>query len=230
MIEKLFRFLNRIVLDMLVIVEIHGQALAEAVVGPHILVANHLGFIDGFLLYYVSWHEDLIAVIAEKYERNPFFRWLGRQLDVIFIDRYAADIRSFRKVYRRLQRGGVLAIAPEGTRSPSGSLIAGKQGAAYLSMKLGLPVVPAAFIGSQDRLLLESWKKLKRPKIQVRFGKPFLLDPLTPEGRSEAVADGLDEIMCRIADLLPEEYRGVYADHPKLVVRRRELETYQSSS
>jgi 1-acyl-sn-glycerol-3-phosphate acyltransferase len=216
MIGNIFRFLNRAVINLLARVEIIDQELAKAVQGSHILVSNHLGFIDGFLLYYVSWHTDLIVIVAEKYEQNAIFRWLGRNMDIIFIDRYAADVRSFRQVYRRLKRGGVLAIAPEGTRSPTGGLIEGHMGAPYLAMKLRVPVVPAGIIGSQDRRLVLHWKKLRRPVIQVRFGEAFDLDELPQEGREAALQAGLDEIMCRIAYLLPPVHRGIYAGHPRL--------------
>jgi 1-acyl-sn-glycerol-3-phosphate acyltransferase len=50
----------------------------------------------------------------------------------------------------------------------------------------------------------------------ARFGKPFRLPPFSRENREEDLRRQTDEVMCRIAALLPPEYRGVYADHPRL--------------
>jgi 1-acyl-sn-glycerol-3-phosphate acyltransferase len=59
---------------------------------------------------------------------------------------------------------------------------------------------------------------LRRPHITINIGSMFNLPPLPAEGqgRAEALKTDTDEIMCRIAALLPEENRGFYADHPRL--------------
>jgi 1-acyl-sn-glycerol-3-phosphate acyltransferase len=60
----------------------------------------------------------------------------------------------------------------------------------------------------------------------VRIGQPFILPPLQGQDRDAALQEYTDEIMCRIAVLLPPDYRGVYADHPRL----RQLVEYHPSS
>jgi 1-acyl-sn-glycerol-3-phosphate acyltransferase len=50
----------------------------------------------------------------------------------------------------------------------------------------------------------------------VKAGPAFKLPPLPREDREEVLKQYTDEIMCHIAALLPEKYRGVYADHPRL--------------
>jgi 1-acyl-sn-glycerol-3-phosphate acyltransferase len=137
-------------------------------------------------------------------------------MDAIFVDRYHADIHAVREVMRRLNKGGMLCLAPEGTRSPTGALIRPHDGAAYLAMKAGVPVVPAAFTGTEDRKVLAQLKRFRRPAITITLGEPFLPPPLPKNGRDAAVAAFTEEIMLRIAELLPVEYRGIYADHPGL--------------
>ena len=56
----------------------------------------------------------------------------------------------------------------------------------------------------------------RRSKIIVRAGEPFYIEIPKGKGREQLMREATDEIMCRIAALLPESYRGVYANHPRL--------------
>ena len=105
-------------------------------------------------------------------------------------------------------------MAPEGTRSRTRSLIQAKTGVAYLADKAGVPVVPVAITGTEKAV--STFFRLRRPPIQIRFGKPFCLQPSERHARGSSLDQNTDEIMCRIAALLPPEYRGVYAGHPRL--------------
>jgi 1-acyl-sn-glycerol-3-phosphate acyltransferase len=57
---------------------------------------------------------------------------------------------------------------------------------------------------------------LRRSPVKVTFGETIFFEPVTRENRQSTLQDYTDEIMCQIAALLPESYRGVYADHPRL--------------
>jgi 1-acyl-sn-glycerol-3-phosphate acyltransferase len=118
-----------------------------------------------------------------------------------------------------MEDGKCLVIAPEGTRSRVGSLIEGKPGVAYLAARSGFPIVPVAITGTEDKLVLSNLKRLRRSNITLTGGEPFIISPLPNKDRDAALKNATDEIMCRIAALLPERYRGVYAEHP----RTREL-------
>jgi 1-acyl-sn-glycerol-3-phosphate acyltransferase len=56
----------------------------------------------------------------------------------------------------------------------------------------------------------------QRPEITVRFGKAFDLPPIPRENRDEAMQQNTTEVMCQIAALLPEKYRGFYKNHPRV--------------
>ncbi len=184
--------------------------------GPFILAANHLGLLDILMIYYVSDHPALFIPVAEKWERYALFRWLARKLNWVFIDRFNPDIKALRRMMRLLDAGNAMIIAPEGTRSRSGSLLPGRPGAAYLAMKGGYTLIPAAITGTEDKIVFAQWRRLRRPHITLTAGKPFTLPPLPKKDRDAALQAATDEIMCRIAALLPPRYRGVYADHPRL--------------
>jgi 1-acyl-sn-glycerol-3-phosphate acyltransferase len=184
--------------------------------GGLIVVGNHLGRLDPFLVYSLLDRTDIIMLVAEKYQKYAFLRWIVKQVDGIFIDRYNADFQALRVVLNRLKQGGMLVMSPEGTRSRTGGLLEGRLGAAYLAAKSGLPVVPVAEFGGGDRELMERLKRFRRAEIHIRVGEPFTLPPLPRRNREEVLKVYTDEIMCRIAALLPPAYRGVYADHPRL--------------
>jgi 1-acyl-sn-glycerol-3-phosphate acyltransferase len=78
-------------------------------------------------------------------------------------------------------------------------------------------VVPVAVTGTEDELVAAQLRRLRRPRLVVRIGEPFLLPPLNNREREKQLQEHTDEIMCRIAALLPSDYRGVYAVHPRLL-------------
>jgi 1-acyl-sn-glycerol-3-phosphate acyltransferase len=137
-------------------------------------------------------------------------------MDAIWVDRFGADFRALREMLSRLRRGGVLVIAPEGTRSQNGALIEGRPGVSYLAAKAGVPILPVAATGTQDALVKEQLSRLHKLHITVRIGQAFMLPSIQSHDRDAALQEYTDEIMCRIAALLPPDYRGVYADHPRL--------------
>lgn len=197
-------------------VELEGMERVTNQKGKAIVVVNHLGRLDAALPFLLVPREDFIIVVAEKYKKHAIFRFLVRELDLLWLDRFEADLGTLREVLRRLDRGGILLIAPEGTRSQTEALLLGKPGATYIAAKSGAIVIPAGVIGTEDRLVAERFRSLRRQKVKVVFGEPFSIPPLPKIGRDAFLNKYTDEIMARIAVLLPEKYRGEYARHPRV--------------
>ena len=135
-------------------------------------------------------------------------------MDGIWLNRDEIDTRALRAARDHLQSGGVLGIAPEGTRSQTGALIEAKTGVAFLADQAKVPIVPAAVIGTWQ--ITKEVITLKRPVIVVKFGKPFMLPTVDRKNKDRDLKKNTDEIMCHLAAFLPPELRGVYADHPRL--------------
>ena len=214
--RRIFRLLANLLVHLIARAEISGVEKIQSTQGPVIVVCNHLGRLDFVFALALANRDDLIIVIAEKYRKSALMRWIVKQLDLLFLDRFEADLGTLREVLRRLQRGGFLVIAPEGTRSATEALLEGKPGAAFLAAKSGATVIPIGVTGTEDRLVRESLRKLRRPEIHIMVGEAFKVPPLPKEARDEFLASYTDEIMAHIAVLLPKKYRGVYANHPKL--------------
>ena len=94
--------------------------------GGYIVVANHLGRMDIPLVYDLLDRDDVILLVAEKYRKYGIVRWLVKKVDALWLERFSADFSALRNTLVRLKAGGVLVIAPEGTRSPTGALLPGK--------------------------------------------------------------------------------------------------------
>lgn len=212
---KSTRFLIRSIIKLIAHIEV-ADLENMPTTGAYIAVSNHLGRLDALLPYIFSDRTDLTMLIAEKYYENPIFRYLGKQLDGVFIDRFNADVGALREAFGRLKRGAMLVMAPEGTRSPTEGLIEGKLGTGYLAAKAGVPIVPVGISGTEDRLVKQQLRHLRRVQIKARVGKSFSLPPFDNKNREAAVQHATDEIMCQIAALIPPHNRGIYADHPRL--------------
>ena len=213
--RNVIRWLLRVLLDLIARIEVRGREYLPPS-GAYVIATNHLGFLDATMLFYSVDRWDVFIPTAEKWERIPFLKWLGRYLNFVFVDRFNPDVKAVRRMIDLMERGNILVIAPEGTRSRVGSMIEGKRGVSYLAAKLRRPIVPVGLSGTRDEVVIDNLKHLRRSRITVNAGPAFMLPPLPARDRDAALKADTDEIMCRIAALIPAELRGVYADHPRL--------------
>jgi len=210
------RFLVRLVLRLVARLELHGYENIASLDGGALAISNHLGRLDVALVYYYLDRQDILVLVAEKYQKIALIRWFVKALGATFVDRYNADLNSMRIAINHLKQGKVLVLAPEGTRSPTGALIEARAGASYLAARTGVWVVPIGLYGSEDKAVLDAFRHFRRAHIFATVGKPFKFPPLQGDNREATLQAYTDEMMCQIAALLPVKYRGVYADHPRL--------------
>jgi 1-acyl-sn-glycerol-3-phosphate acyltransferase len=211
---KTLRSIVRFIMNFIADIEVNG--LEKLPPGNVIVAANHLGRLDTAALMCILDREDIIMPVAEKYKDHPFYGALGRSVNAVWLNRFEADYSALRQILERMKQGGILAIAPEGTRSKTAAMQEAKMGVAFLASKSGYPVLPVAVTGTEDRGIVENLKHFRRSKITVQAAELMYIDIPKGKGREEALRQATDEIMCQIAALLPEKYRGVYADHPRL--------------
>jgi cytidylate kinase len=214
----------RLVAQLFTRVRIEGEVDAIPRMGGVIVAANHASNADPVLIGAflnprigrpINWLGK-----REVFEW-PVLSWLARHGGVHPVDRGSADVEAFRSAMRILEAGHVLAVFPEGTRSPDGRLQAAKDGVAVLALRSGATVVPIG-VGDTDRL----WPKGRRiprltPSVTVNVGEPFRVadalgetDPAGGRDRRQAKEAATDLIMRRIAALLPPRQRGAFADPP----------------
>jgi 1-acyl-sn-glycerol-3-phosphate acyltransferase len=188
--------------------------------GGFILATNHNSRVDSAILLSNPVRSDMSALVAKEYLDNLFIRIIVQAADVIWLDRSKADFSAFRVAVDKLKEGRVMGIAPEGTRSRVGQLLEGKPGIQLLTSRADVPIVPVGITGSED--MMKKILAFQKPKITVRYGKPFRLPPIPRDNRDEAMQQATTEVMCQIAALLPEKYQGFYKNHPRLAEIIRE--------
>lgn len=177
--------------------------------GPLVAVANHINSFEAPVM--VCWLDNPAVTGIGKRElwKNPFVRFLFQLWEIIPIDRGMVDRDAFNLALAALQQGKVLSIAPEGTRSKTGEMQKGKPGVSLLAARSHAPILPLAYWGHEA--VWSNLRHLRRTDFHIVVGQPVYL---TAEGAglSRDVREAVtDELMYKIAELLPEKYRGVYA-------------------
>ena len=184
--------------------------------GGVLITTNHLSRLDTPILLTITDRTDLVAIVAKKYQEKPFFKWiLERVGTMVWMDRTKTDFSAIRDALSLLRQGAIVGIAPEGTRSREvKGLLQGKPGAALMAVRASVPIVPVGIVGSEK--INQHFLHLRRPPVTIRVGKPYFLPELDRDNRQAWLSRNADEIMCRIAALLPEDYRGFYTGHPRV--------------
>ena len=173
--------------------------------GPAVVVINHLGDADAVL---VGAAIPYMIEAMGKIELNDHW-FAGRVLrayGTIWVHRGRPDRKAIRAALDGLAEGRLVLIAPEGRQTVTGGLEDGNEGAAFLALKSGAPIVPIAMTGTENDHIFSHMKKRKRARVTLVVGKPFFLRE-QPD-RQAMLREGTREIMESLARLLPESYRG----------------------
>jgi 1-acyl-sn-glycerol-3-phosphate acyltransferase len=178
--------------------------------GPLIVYSNHTGQIEVPVMYSHLQPRRVTGIAKVETWDSWFLRWVFNLWGAIPIHRGEADMEAMRKSLEALEQGYILAIAPEGTRNKTGKLIKAYPGVITLALRSGAPLLPVAHWGGEN--FLENIKRLKRTDFHIRVGEPFKLNPGNQRITKEVRQRMVDEMMYRLAALLPEYYRGAYAD------------------
>ncbi|MBN1886334.1 MAG: 1-acyl-sn-glycerol-3-phosphate acyltransferase [Thermoflexales bacterium] len=177
--------------------------------GAALIVFNHLAHLDPVLL--IAFSPRLPEGIAlSDLMSVPVTGAVLRAYGAIPVHRDRYDRQVIRAALSVLEQGRLLALAPEARQSPSGQLEKGREGAAYLALKSGAPLVPVGLTGTQHAY--NAWGKRARPEITMVVGTPFHLPENPGATRREALEVAHRSIMTHIAQLLPPEYRGYWAE------------------
>ncbi len=190
---KLFRFFARVIFSCVFRVRVIG--LEHVPHTPYIACVNHLGWAEGIMVMMFFPTEPLLHGLGERdvMERAAWRRWLWREIPIFLpLDRDKPR-EALRLMQDVLERGGALGIAPEGKLgTQEGTIRALQDGAAYLSIRTGAPLLP---IGATGTLELWLWKTLT-----LRVGKPILPESVAGDRRTRTrlLTAQLDGAMCAL--------------------------------
>ncbi len=187
--------------------------------GPVLVVANHLHNADPLLLS-VAFPRPLHFMAKRELFAIPIVAPIIRAVGAFPIDRGKADRGALRRAEQTLAQGIAVGMFPEGTRSTTGSLRRAHPGAGLVALRSAAPVLPAVIFGSEvlpgNGARSRSGRTRRgdgagRAGVHIRFGRPIDLTRTRAGGRV-SVDEATERMMVELARLLPEEYRGEYAE------------------
>ena len=181
--------------------------------GPLLIVCNHLHLADPPIVA-ASLPLKCVFMAKEELFRDGWSRfWVGN-FGAIPVSRGGVDREAIRRAENWLQKGVSLIIFPEGGRSPTAQIQPAFTGAALIAIRTGVPVLPVSISGTENLKGMRPknlmWCLLHRPKITFNIGRSFQPAPADGKLPKEQRSALMNDIMGKIAALLPPEYRGVY--------------------
>jgi putative phosphoserine phosphatase/1-acylglycerol-3-phosphate O-acyltransferase len=154
---------------------------------PAVFIFNHQSAIDMLLLCKLL-RRDFIGIAKKEVKRNPIFGPIFALAGAVFIDRGNRDqaVSALEPAIDALQRGLSIAIAPEGTRSPTPRIGRFKKGAFHLAMAAKVPIVPIVFKNALDALPKHGIV-VRSATVEAVVHKPIPTDDWTRENLHEKI-------------------------------------------
>jgi 1-acyl-sn-glycerol-3-phosphate acyltransferase len=178
--------------------------------GPLIAYSNHTGSVEVPIVFTELQPRPLTGLAKIESWNGWFLRWVFNAWDAIPLRRGEADMAAMNKALEALRQGYILGMSPEGTRNKTGELIRGQSGIVTLALHSHSPLLPLANWGGES--FRSNLRRFRRTDFHMRVGEPFTLDTRGERVTREVRQKMVDEMMYKLAALLPERYRGYYAD------------------
>ena len=165
--------------------------------GGVIIAANHISLWDPPVIA-AACSRSIHFMAKEELFTIAVFKWLITKLQAFPVRRGTADRTAIRHAISLLKNGEILGAFPEGTRSKAGELGKPEPGIAMIALKAGVPIVPAAIIGTNKAFE----NGCIFPQFIVKFGKPIIInEEKTDKQMLEKISN---TIMQKISCLLKE--------------------------
>jgi 1-acyl-sn-glycerol-3-phosphate acyltransferase len=183
--------------------------------GGVILAGNHLSVADEYFLAAVVPRHIAFWAKAEYFAGKGPRGWLTRAvvngMGAIRVERGdgRAALAAFDAAVPVLRAGGVVAVYPEGTRSPDGRLYRGRTGVVRLARQAGVPIVPVGVLGTDKIQPVGARLPRVGSRVTFRFGRP--IEVAGRIGRPADIRAVTDELMAEIQKLSGQEYVPRYA-------------------
>lgn len=184
---------------------------------PVIYICNHLSNSDGLVLDSVlKKYDDVTYVAGVKLKGNSLTNLGLNIIKTTPVKPNSVDKEGIKNIINILKSGNSIFIFPEGTRSRVGKMIEGKKGIYLIAKLTKAPIIPIGMTGTEKLLPIDKEGKMEQEKfhyakVNLKIGGKFYLPKKDKsDDKKEYEKKCMDTIMYSIADLLPEEYKGVY--------------------
>jgi 1-acyl-sn-glycerol-3-phosphate acyltransferase len=218
-------------------VQVNGRENLPAQPEPLIVISNHFGWFDAFILTVFLPFQPVFLVATES-QRKWYVRFFMNLFDGIPIWRGQVDRDAFRDALKVLNQGRPLGVFPEGGINPEladrvnsgeqittrtgpsvridGKLARAKPGTALLATMSRKRILPVALLGTDH--VAENMRRLRRTPVTLSIGPifgPLAVEPgLTGPEKREQIDNLSDEMMYHVAKMFPPEKRGPYQSWP----------------
>ncbi len=218
--DRLVIFISKKIVDMYLrkyaSIKIKGSENLKGITTPTIFICNHLSNSDGLVLDKALKIIDPTFVAGAKLSNNAVTNIGLNVIKTTTIKPNSADKEGIKKVINLVKQGESLLVFPEGTRSRAGSLIEAKKGIILIARMTGAPIIPVGLYGTEKLLPINndgdmSAESFNDADVHVNIGKQFEIPKRTKEQNKQDYEKlTLKNMMMKISELLPENYRGVY--------------------
>ncbi|WDV48056.1 lysophospholipid acyltransferase family protein [Clostridiaceae bacterium M8S5] len=197
-------------------INVQGSENLKVIKTPTIFICNHLSNSDGLVLDKVLKEIDPTFVAGVKLSTNAVTSIGVNVIKTTNIKPNTSDKEGLKKIVKLVKQGESLLIFPEGTRSRVGSLIEAKKGILLIARMTGAPIVPIGLYGTERLLPISkdgdmSTENFDYADVNIIIGKQFDFPKRAKDqDKKEYEKFTKNYIMKKIAELLPENYRGVY--------------------
>lgn len=203
-------------IDRYATISVIGSEKLERLKLPTIFICNHLSNADGLVLSRVLHRINPTFVAGVKLSNDEVTKLGVHVIKTTNIRPDGMDKEGIKKIIQLIQQGESIVIFPEGTRSRTGSLIKAKKGVLLLAGTTGAPIVPLGIIGTEQLLPINKAGDMGKEtfhyaNVSIVIGDQFELQKKQKaQEKAEYEEAAMEYVMTKIADLLPEDYKGVY--------------------
>lgn len=218
--DKFITYISKKILDKYLKkyanINIEGSENLKGIKTPTIFICNHLSNSDGLVLDKALKEIDPTFVSGVKLSNNAVTSIGVNVIKTTNIKPNTVDKEGLKKIIKLVKQGERLLIFPEGTRSRVSSLIEAKKGILLIARMTGAPIVPIGLYGTEKLLPINkegdmSAETFYYADVHINIGKQFESPKRAKEQDKKEYEDFATKyVIKKIAELLPENYRGVY--------------------
>lgn len=218
--DKFVTYISKIVLDRILKkyanIIIEGSENLKRIKTPTIFICNHLSNSDGLVLDKALKEIEPTFVAGVKLSDNAVTNMGVNIIKTTNINPKTLDKEGLKNIIRLLNQGESLLIFPEGTRSRVGSLLKARKGILLIARMTDAPIVPIGLYGTEKLLPINKEENMSaeafhHADVHIKIGEQFEFPKREAEQDKKDYEDfAIEYIMKKIAELLPENYRGVY--------------------